>query len=560
MATSAEVLAAALQYHQAGNLAAAEQIYRSIVQAEPREANAWHLLGLVAYQSGKHDEALDLIGRALALAPQVGAFHSNLAAVYIAMGRWEEAAASCTEAVRRHPDSPQFRNNLGNALMQLQQFDGAEENFREALRLLPNHVDALTNLSILLRRQGRVADAVVTYGALLRVRPEDAETHRNLAFALAELQRFEEAEVAFEQALRLNRADAELHNYSGATLQELGKVGDAIAQFERALDLDPSDVQAHVNRGLALLLLGRLEEGWPEYEWRSRSKDHRALSLSLPCWDGSPLAGRTIVLNPEQGLGDTIQFIRYAALVKERGGLVVAAVPPSLVDLVTTCPGVDVAVPKNSVTAPADAVQVLLGSLPGVIKTSLSTVPARLPYLFADTSLVEAWRRKLAPYTGLKVGIVWQGSSANPGDHMRSVPLMEFAPLGRMEGIQLFSLQVGEGREQLTTISGQWSMIDLGTHFNPATFADAAAAMNNLDLVVTVDSALGHLAGALGVPVWVALPFAWHWVWLKGREDTPWYPTMRLFRQPQRGNWPQVFERMASELTKLRQSKRSTSI
>jgi Flp pilus assembly protein TadD len=517
--TVAEALAQAVRFQQAGALPQAEQLYRQILQVDP-----WQL-----------------------------EVYMHLATLYRQRGQLDEAVTTLQALLRLRPDSFQAQTNLGTLYRERGQLDEAIASYQQALRINPGFAQAHNNLGVALANRGRYDEALASYRAALRLSPNFAEVHGNLGNLLRERGEFDEAIGCYDQALRLNPGFVKAHNNRGMALLELARAEEALASFERALQLQPDFAEAHMNRGVALLLLGRLAEAWPEYEWRMRCKGYPEVPLALPHWDGSDLKGKTILLTSEQGLGDTIQFIRYAALVKERGATVVATCPLLLLPLLASSPdtGVDELVPKVAGVASLAAVQVLLPSLPGIFKTTVDTVPARVPYLSADPARVDFWHRDLAAYRGLKIGIAWKGSAANPRDRWRTVPLTQFAPLGRLEGIHLFSLQVGPGREEIDALAARFAVTDLGGRIDTSSFADTAAVVKNLDLIVTVDTALAHLAGALAVPVWVALPFASDWRWMQHREDSPWYPTMRLFRKRQRGDWDEVFERIAEELGKL---------
>jgi hypothetical protein len=326
------------------------------------------------------------------------------------------------------------------------------------------------------------------------------------------------------------------------------KLEEALSCFQRAIELQPDYADAHWNRALAWLLMGNFEQGWPEYDWRWKRKALQLPRFPQPIWNGFPLEGRTILLYAEQGLGDTLQFIRYAALVKRRGGLVIAACQDVLRPHLATCPGVDQLIGLDSTIAHFDTHAPLL-SLPAIVGTTLSTVPADVPYLFVNAELGDPCRQALDGPGAFKIGIAWQGNPDHSNDRQRSVSLVSFEPLARLDGVRLFSLQKGPGVEQLAGAQERFPVVDLGSQFQ--TFQDTAAVLQRLDLVISIDSAVAHCAGALGVPVWVLLPFCPDWRWLLDREDSPWYPTMRLFRQTEPGKWATVFARVANEARKL---------
>ena len=330
----------------------------------------------------------------------------------------------------------------------------------------------------------------------------------------------------------------------GTALQNSGRFAEALRCYEQALQWTPDDPSLHTNRALIWLRLGDLERGWPEYEWRLHSPDIPSSTLAQPRWHGQAIEGRTILLHAEQGAGDTIHFIRYAPFVRQRRATVLVACPRGLIPLLSSFHGVDALVPSED-PLPHFDVHAPLASLPGIFGTTLSNVPAEAPYLSADEPLVEAWSKRLASADGFKIGIAWQGNPVHPDDYRRSAPLTAFSPLAQLPSIRLFSLQKGPGTDQLQQVLHRWPVTDLSGELEEraGAFMDTAAVMKNIDLVVTVDTAIAHLAGALAVPVYVALASVADWRWLVDREDSPWYPTMRLFRQRARGDWSSVFER-----------------
>ena len=328
-------------------------------------------------------------------------------------------------------------------------------------------------------------------------------------------------------------------------LKGQGKLDGAAACCRRALELKPDFAEAHLQQSLLSLVTGDFQRGWTEYEWRWKDKQWQRRNFSQPLWDGQRLEGKTILLHAEQGLGDTIHFVRYVPQVKQRGGTVIVECPKPLLSLLTSGAGIDRLVGRGEELPPFD-LQAPLLSLPGIFRTSLETIPADVPYLFADPGLVEHWRRELGSIAGFKIGIAWHGSPKHPNDRNRSIPLASFEPLARCSRVRLLSLQKGTGAEQLQDLAGRIPVADVGSRLDD--FRDTAAVLVNLDLVIACDTAVAHLAGALGVPVWVALPFTADWRWLLDRSDSPWYPTMRLFRQRQPGDWPGVFEDIKAEL------------
>jgi tetratricopeptide (TPR) repeat protein len=618
-----QALATAWRHFQAGQWQQAEQLYQQIVQVDPNQVDAWHLLGLIAGQTGRGNLAVDYLNAALRLKPDFAEAHSNLGNAFVLYRKLPEAVASFRQAVRFKPDFAVAHNNLGNALRELGHLAEAVGTLQEALRLRPDYAAAHNNLAIALQAQGKLDEAVASYQQALRLRPDYAEAHNNLNAALGEQQRLaeatprsepalcldpvlaadllgrgtaflmqgrqEEAMARFQQAVRLDPNSAPAHLGLGVALMEFGQPAEAAASFQKALRLGPNDAGAHSNLGVALMEQGRLEEaaarfqqairiapqsvdahthlamtwllmgdfkrGWPEYEWRWRTRQASMPPLPQPAWDGSPLAGRTILLRAEQGLEDTFHFLRYAPLVKQQGGTVLVECPKSLIPLVSSCPGIDGLVPRGSEQPPAADIQAGLLSLPGHLGTTLDTIPANVPYLFAGAGRIERWGRGLHGAGGLKIGIAWQGDPRHDrrGLSRRAVPLAQFLPLGRLPSVHLYSLQKGPGVEQLGQVAHLFPITDLGSQLDEGggAFLDTAAVMKNLDLVVCSDTAIGHLAGALGVPVWLALPFVAEWRWLREREDSPWYPGMRLFRQTEPGQWQDVFERMAREVGEM---------
>ena len=515
MATISKALAHAIAANRAGRLDQAEQVCRQILQADPRNVQALHLMATVSFRLGRHAATVEYLGRAIAVQPRVVAFHNNLSMAYRALNKFDEAIACC----------------------------------QRALELDPRCIEAHRNMADALREQKKPGEAVAWYRRTLALVPEDADVHTALGVALQDQGQVDEAAACYRQAITLKPDHAQAHVNLGLTLQEQRKFDEAAACFRRALEVQPDLADAHLALSAIQLLQGDFEHGWPEYEWRWPAKRVTARHFRQPRWDGRPLAGATILVHVEQGLGDTIQFIRYAPLLKRQGGRVIVACQKAMLPLLATCPGIDQFIAEGD-NLPAFDFHVPLLSLPGILGTSLTNLPADIPYLFAAPALVEQWRERIRTLPGRKVGICWQGSSQYAADAFRSIPPRSIAPLAQVPGVSLISLQKGATPAQLAEIGGGFPVLDLAGELDEKSgaFMDTAAVIANLDLVVTCDTAVGHLAGALGAPVWVALSFVSDWRWFLDRDDSPWYPTVRLFRQQQRGDWADTFQRIQAAL------------
>jgi hypothetical protein len=484
-------------------------------------------------------------------------------------------------AVGIRPGYVEAYHNLGSALTELGRPGEAEVWLRQAVRLCERSGagsgDTRTTGSAGSGDPRTTRDA--TSDPSLAPGPSSltASSYNQLGLALMAQAKYEAAEACFHTALRYKPDFADAHSNLGNLFQEQGRLPEAVACYDLALVHDPQSASTCWNRALAWLQAGDYERGWREYEWRWQRKLTPARPFVQPRWDGSPLSDRTLLIYMEQGLGDMFQFIRYAMLARERLGKVIIECPTFLMPLLSRCRGIDQLVAEGT-PLPEFDVQVPLMSLPGLLGTTLDTVPAEVPYLFPDPELVEHWREyfqevlaeaqrtQRAPRTSdrlpltthdsplTRIGIVWQGNPHHRLDRYRSIPLKEFAPLARVPGVQLVSLQRGAGTEQLQKVKGQFDVLELPGELDKTAgaFMDTAAIMMNLDLVISVDTAAAHLAGGLGVPVWVPLSAVGEWRWLTEREDTPWYPTMRLFRQRKLGAWRPVFRRMAREVARFK--------
>ncbi|MBI3677978.1 MAG: tetratricopeptide repeat protein [Proteobacteria bacterium] len=521
---------------------------RQAVKLAPDLARAHFDLAELLLRSNQPAEAAVHFRHVVRLKPNDPSSHFHLATALAAEGQIDAAIASYQEALRLKPASAEACVNLANLLMQQNKLDEAIDWLNHALRQRPNFAEAYINLGSVLIRKGRLDEASVALEKALKLKPDAAQSYNNLGIVRNEQGRYDEAIANYRQALARRPDDPETIYNLGIAVLKGGDVETAIGHFSRALELRPEYAEAHHNHAAALLLCGNYSAGLEEYEWRFESRDYPRLKLSKPLWDGTPLAGRDIVLVAEQGLGDTLQFIRYAPLVKRQAGKVIVECPGVLHPILARTPGADAWVTSASATDADRCVPLL--SLPYFCRTTLATIPADVPYVFADPNLVANWREKLAALDGFKIGIVWQANLKSPEGRIRSVPLAQFRALAKLPGVRLISLQKGTESEQLSGVVGEFSVVDFGEALDSSgAFTDTAAIMQNLDLVITSDTA--HLAGAMGVNVWVAIQFLPDWRWLLTREDSPWYPTMRLFRQSQLNDWSTVFARMASELESL---------
>jgi tetratricopeptide (TPR) repeat protein len=466
------------------------------------------------HERGELPQAEVLYRQVLAAAPGHAEASHLLGILELQSGRVGPAIALLESAVAKQPDNTRYRGNLGSVYFTAHRFGEARELLEATVRDDPTHFEAFYNLGV----------------------------------TLAALGELPQAETRYRSCLRLNASHRGAHNNLGNLLRELGRYDEALVHLERALGIDPNAAQAHYNRALVWLSQGRFAEGWPEYEWRWRCPEFRPRHQQVAAWDGSPQAQKTLLIHAEQGLGDTMQFIRYLPAVVARVPNTVVEVQPGLIPLLRQS-GYPNLIAQGAPLPPFD-LQLPLASLPRVMGTALETIPRDVPYLRAAAELISAWRGQLGSQATFKVGIAWQGNPNYREDRFRSIALAMFAPLAGVPGVELFSLQKGVGAEQVAALGGRFRVVDLGSQIDQLTapFLDTAAIMKCLDLVITSDTAIAHLAGALAVPVWVALRYAPDWRWMASGRESPWYPTMRLFRQPTFGDWLSVFDEMAGEL------------
>lgn len=500
--------------------------------------------------------------------------HSGLATVYrdraiqlSRQGLYAESEAVAREALQLQPDDVDTLNELGTALWWQRRPVEAEVIFRQADRLQPNDSRILTNLGLALYKQGRLDEAGDLYRRAIQIDHAAIDAQMNLGILLSDEGKFAEAEEWLKRAHEQQPDFAEAAQNLGMNLYRMGKSREAIHYCEEALRHQPDHPEMHRNLAHALLACGDYDRGWREYEWRLKCDPHPGYRINQTLWNGDDLDGRTILLHVEQGFGDTLQFIRFASLVKRRGGHVLVVCQTPLLQLVARCDGVDLAF-DGSCYKPKCHVQAPLLSLPAIFGTTLDTLPAQVPYLAVDTILAEHWRAEISRSIGLDggeragarvetdrgreikpflIGIAWQGSPGHSDDRWRSFRLAHLGPLAALPGVRLINLQTIHGLDQLTADGGPLRVVELPRR-RGRDFMETAAIMMHLDLVITPDTAVAHLAGGLARRVWVGLSTVGEWRWPADRESSRWYPTARLFHQTTLGDWDGVFRRMASEL------------
>jgi len=533
----------AMQNHNAGNLQQAEALYRNVLQADPNHSDALHLLGVLAAQVERYDIACELIQKAISINNAVPDYYSNLGNALKDQGKLAEAISYYQQAIVLNPNDANVYYNLGNALQDQGQLAEAITAFQHALSLNPQFCQVYNNLGKALKEQKQPADAIACFQQALFLNPNDVHAHNNLGGVLKEQGNLTEAMLYIQRALALNPNNADTYNNLATIWTEQNKLDKAIECYLKALRINPNLPDFHFNYGTLLLKKGDLITGWLKYEWRLKIKTGKYPQLKQPLWEGNPLAGRRLLVHWEQGFGDIIQFVRYLPLIK--GGTVILAIQSPLKQLLNGLPGVDLLIVKSYDNEPDIAydVWIPLLSLPNLFATTLDTIPASIPYLYPDSQKVEKWRTRFES-ARFKIGLVWSGNPKFQYNRNRSASLAHFAPLASVQNISLFSLQKGEAAKQ--PIPEGMEMIPLTEELED--FSDTAAAINCLDLVISTDTAVPHLAGALGKPVWLLLHFASDWRWLLERNDNPWYPTMRLFRQAAPGDWASVFQQVVDAL------------
>ncbi len=591
-----DVLAAAFHLHQSGDTTTAENLYRSILAAPSPHADASYGLGVLCHGQGRMAEAAEAWRRTLALRGEDVDTMSNLGTALLALGQYQEAVAWFRRAIAIRPTFALAHANLGKALQDCGQLVDAVAAYRHAVMLDAGNATALANLSSALIEQQLYGEAADAAAQAVAIQPDMALAHANLAVATFRQGRYDEALSAARAALALRPPMALLYATLGGVLVEVGAFGEAVTTCRQAIALDPRIAMAHLNLahahkamnqlaeaeaacreavtllpdsadyhfllGHLLLVQGDFDRGWEQYGYRWQLpnfawlRDFQA-EFSQPQWQGEDLVGKTILVLTEQGLGDIIMFARYAPMLTACGAQVVVATMPNSRRLLGSLAGVTV-VSLIERPLPAFDVYVPLLNLPRLCGTQLASIPAAVPYLHAEAATRAEWRARL-PQAGLRVGIVWGGNPATMYDRFRSPRLARMLPLFDVPGVTFVILQVGPAREDLQQTKLPANVIDLGGELDD--LATTAAVMCELDLMISSCTAPLHLAGALGVPTWGLLPFAPYFPWLLDRTDSPYYPTMRLYRQEQPGlDWSALISRVSADLTALAAESKASSI
>jgi len=579
----APLLQQAFALHQQGQLVQAAVLYQEILQKQPNHFDALHLLGIAASQSKQPQIAVDLIGKAIQINPNAAAAHSNIGLALQDLSRNDEALASYERALAIEPDNAAVLYNHGNVLRDLKRYaealasyervlviepcnadalyncgnalhylgrnEEALASYDSALAIKPDHVEALNNRGVVLQALKRNEEALASYERALMIAPGHAGALYNCGNVLRELSRHEEALASYARVLLIRPDNAEVLNNRGNTLRALNRLEEALASYDRALFIEPGYADARWNESLCRLLIGDFDLGWRNYEWRWKTSELRNFhrNFTQPLWLGKEsLSDKTILLHAEQGLGDTLQFCRYVRQVNALGAKVVLEVQPPLKSLLSGLSGIASIIGKGE-ALPAFDYHCPLLSLPLAFDTDSASIPSTHRYVTSDAKRVAIWQEKLGVKTKPRVGLVWSGSATHKNDRNRSIPFVDFVELVSRKA-SFYALQK-EVRDADMLLAGRTGVTFVGDELDD--FADTAALIELMDIVITVDTSVAHLAAAMGKAVWILLSFNPDWRWLLDREDSPWYPTARLFRQSAIGDWGSVIERVKVELQSL---------
>jgi tetratricopeptide (TPR) repeat protein len=540
----------AITLHRNGLLAQAKARYQQIIQLQPKHFDALHALGVMALQAGDYAQAVELFSRAIKINPKIAEAHNNLGNALRELRR-HDAALQCYErAITLKPNFADPFYNRGQLYKERQDFVRALANYQKVIALKPDFLLAHINLGNILQKLQRFDEAIASYDQVISLKADFAEAYVNKGVALSKLNRFPEALSCHEYAIALQPNYAEALLNRGFALFQLKQFAAAQESYDQAIALNPDYAEAYWNKALLKLLLGEFAEGWALYEWRWKNPQHSSpdRQFSQPVWHGTvPLTGKTLLLHSEQGFGDAIQFCRYVLQLSAVQAKVIIETPKPLMALFSSLPA-DVHVVEKGQPLPAFDLHCPLLTLPMACKTTLASIPAPAAYLYADQQKQLLWQQKLGKKRGLRIGLVWSGSAGHQNDHNRSIPLTAFAPLLDL-ALEWHALQVEIRADDVKFLA---TFSQLHSHQESLNdFSDTAALIAEMDLVIAVDTSVAHLAGALGKPVWILLPYLPDFRWLLDRNDSPWYPTATLFRQTEPGNWYTVISAVSQRISRM---------
>jgi tetratricopeptide (TPR) repeat protein len=559
-----ERLRQAVTLHRQGHLARAQVLYEEILEASPDQADALHLLGVIASQTLNPARAVELISKAIQIDPGNAVAYSNRGIALQKLERWDAALCDYDQAIAIQPDLALAHCNRGNVLKELEEWDAAIASYDRAIAIDPRLAEAHSNRGAALQMRNRCAEALLSLDRALEIRPDYPDAHCNRGNVLEELGQWDAALASYDRAIALQPDHADAYGNRGLLLQHMNCLDAALESFDRAIAHRPDDARNRVNRAMARLVTGDFENGWAEYEWRHRLPDAAFVrdrrDYAQPRWTGAePLRGRVVLLHGEQGLGDTLQFCRYAECVAALGATVILEAPAPLARLLAGVPGVSRVLASGD-ALPAFDFHCSLMSLPRALRTTLQSIPAQVPYLRSDPEKLRFWADRLGPKSRRRVGLVWSGGARPDRPELWSVPNRRNIPLAKLASlnhpdIEFLSLQKGQPAEsELDALVAQgWDGPPIANLAHLLRdFSDTAALIEQLDLLITVDTATAHLAGALGKPVWILNRYDTCWRWLLERSDSPWYPTATLYRQERPGDWDGVVARVRSDLARAR--------
>ena len=533
---------------EGGDLVQAQLIFETVLAAVPMHFDALHLSGIVAAQSGDHVRAHQWFLLALEVDPQHAQAHANCGVALYELGQFSEALAHDDAAIRINPDFAQAHCNRGNALRQLQKVKEAIASYNQAIALQPQNAVAFYNRGVAFQEAGHLFPAIESYCQALVLEPHNAQTHFNLGDAYHACVQLELALSCYDKAIGLAPRYADAQNNRGLVLRDLGRLDEAVISFSQAIAQDAGHADAHLNMGLTFLLKGDFQRGWELYEWRWKAKGTNLIipNFEQKIWMGrSSLENKTILIHGEQGLGDALQFCRYLSQLKNRGARVLLAVHHSLRALFETLDGVDAFINKDEALPLFDYHCPLL-SLPLALQTDMDSIPKSPAYLRADPEKVSEWAVLLGAKTKPRIGVVWSSTSKFKGDAQRSMTFAQFQQALPPSEFQYICLQKEIKESDLLSFSERQDVAFYGDQLHD--FSDTAALVENLDLIISTCTSVPHLSGAMGKPTWVLLGHVPDWRWMLHRDDSPWYPSVKIYRQDASWQWDAVVDRVRQDL------------